>query len=181
MRLLSLWQPWASFMAWGFKSIETRGWTTPYRGPVAIHAAKDRRAMKDADGLLHDAGFARPAGPAGTYPFGYVVAVGDLVDAFKVVGQASLLVSSLRMSLTVDGKKHERTLAARDEVTLYAGDGRAFQIPRAETVLGNLAAGRVGLVFANVRPLRDPLPLRGEQGLRPVEAAVAAEILRRVA
>jgi hypothetical protein len=40
MRALSLWQPWASAMAIGLKSIETRHWRTNVRGLVAIHAAK---------------------------------------------------------------------------------------------------------------------------------------------
>lgn len=40
MKALSLWQPWASAIACGVKCIETRSWYTPYRGPLAIHAAK---------------------------------------------------------------------------------------------------------------------------------------------
>ena len=40
MKALSLWQPWASAMALGLKRNETRGWSTSYRGPLAIHAAK---------------------------------------------------------------------------------------------------------------------------------------------
>lgn len=38
MKALSLWQPWASLVAFGEKSIETREWTTKYRGLLAIHA-----------------------------------------------------------------------------------------------------------------------------------------------
>ncbi len=40
MKAISLWQPWASAMALGFKKIETRSWSTNYRGPLLIHAAK---------------------------------------------------------------------------------------------------------------------------------------------
>ena len=40
MKAISLWQPWASAMALGFKRNETRGWATKYRGPLVIHAAK---------------------------------------------------------------------------------------------------------------------------------------------
>jgi hypothetical protein len=40
IRLLSLWQPWASLIAVGKKQYETRHWATSYRGLVAIHAAK---------------------------------------------------------------------------------------------------------------------------------------------
>ncbi len=40
MRALSLTQPWAQLVALGAKRIETRSWSTRYRGPLAIHAAK---------------------------------------------------------------------------------------------------------------------------------------------
>ena len=42
MKALSLWQPWASLVAFGKKKVETRPWTTRYRGPLAIHAALRR-------------------------------------------------------------------------------------------------------------------------------------------
>lgn len=40
MKAISLWQPWASLMANRFKRIETRSWSTKYRGSLIIHAAK---------------------------------------------------------------------------------------------------------------------------------------------
>lgn len=40
MKCLSLWQPWASMVQFGAKRYETRSWATPYRGLLAIHAAK---------------------------------------------------------------------------------------------------------------------------------------------
>ena len=39
MKALSLRQPWASLIADGRKTIETRTWRTYYRGPLAIHAS----------------------------------------------------------------------------------------------------------------------------------------------
>lgn len=39
MKAISLWQPWASAIALGLKTIETRSWSTKYRGELAIHAA----------------------------------------------------------------------------------------------------------------------------------------------
>lgn len=38
MKALTIWQPWASLVVWGEKKLETRGWATRYRGPLAIHA-----------------------------------------------------------------------------------------------------------------------------------------------
>ena len=40
IKALSLWQPWASLIAVGAKKYETRSWSTSYRGPLLICAAK---------------------------------------------------------------------------------------------------------------------------------------------
>ena len=39
MKCLSLMQPWASLIAVGAKTIETRSWKTNYRGELYIHAS----------------------------------------------------------------------------------------------------------------------------------------------
>lgn len=38
MRALSIRQPWAWAITYGWKPVENRKWSTRYRGPVAIHA-----------------------------------------------------------------------------------------------------------------------------------------------
>jgi activating signal cointegrator 1 len=48
--VLTLWQPWASLVALGVKTIETRSWSTKYRGPIAIHAAARRPRASDLPG-----------------------------------------------------------------------------------------------------------------------------------
>ncbi len=40
MKALSIRQPWAWLIAHGYKDIENRKWSTNYRGPLLIHAAK---------------------------------------------------------------------------------------------------------------------------------------------
>lgn len=76
MKALSLWQPWASAIPFGLKRIETRHWSTRYRGPLAIHAAKrwtrDEREMAEIE---QEAG--RLPKPL---PLGAIVAVAKLVD-----------------------------------------------------------------------------------------------------
>lgn len=42
MKAITLHQPWASLVALGVKSIETRSWSTNYRGPLAVHASLRR-------------------------------------------------------------------------------------------------------------------------------------------
>lgn len=49
MKALTLWQPWASLVILGHKRFETRGWSTRYRGQLAIHAsAGEPREARDA-------------------------------------------------------------------------------------------------------------------------------------
>ena len=40
MKALTMTQPWATLVALGENTIETRSWSTSYRGPLAIHSAR---------------------------------------------------------------------------------------------------------------------------------------------
>lgn len=51
MKALSLTQPWATLVAVGEKRIETRSWGTQYRGPLAIHAARNLGPVGGLEGL----------------------------------------------------------------------------------------------------------------------------------
>lgn len=50
MKAITVYQPYASFLAVGIKRLETRGWPTAYRGVIAIHASLN----SDYDGGLED-------------------------------------------------------------------------------------------------------------------------------
>lgn len=54
IRGLSLHQPWASLVAWGEKRVETRNWSSPYRGRLATVSAPS--------------GTTRPTASAGSSP-----------------------------------------------------------------------------------------------------------------
>jgi len=94
-RILTLWQPWAGLMAAGLKTIETRSWSTKFRGPIAIHAAKravDLRTVAAFGDLVDriDTGLWQQchATKASFRALGAIVAVGNLVD---VVPTTSLI------------------------------------------------------------------------------------------
>lgn len=80
MRLLSLWQPWASCMAAGHKSIETRPWTTSYRGDIAIQAGLKRFPAEFIDAVYRQAGLEPPAEP---HPHGSILCVVELHDIWS--------------------------------------------------------------------------------------------------
>ncbi len=97
IKALSLWEPWASLMATGAKTIETRSWSTSYRGPLLI-CASQRRNKTQLNDLLEDPDFQN--GLAGLCPrwpvtfndlnFGHAVAV---VDLSNVVPTSSMVLA----------------------------------------------------------------------------------------
>lgn len=85
MKALTIWQPWATLIALGHKKIETRGWHTNHRGPIAIHAATrplgpEERAYLDH--LREHVGLALP--DASDLPLGAVVATANLYDCLQM-------------------------------------------------------------------------------------------------
>ena len=83
MKAITLHQPYATLIAIGAKRIETRGWRTLYRGPLAIHAARslspEMRALcvrEPFRTVLQQAGYTAPE----KSPLGAVVATCSLVD-----------------------------------------------------------------------------------------------------
>lgn len=86
MRAISIWQPWASLVAFGAKQYETRSWSTPYRGPIAIHAAKTQDLP--SLGLCTRSPFREALVAGGVkvirdLPFGMIVATATLSDCLR--------------------------------------------------------------------------------------------------
>ncbi|MCX4672847.1 ASCH domain-containing protein [Streptomyces sp. NBC_01381] len=80
---LTVWQPWASAIAYGTKKIENRTWPTAYRGLLLIHAGltQDRHAW--------NAPLARPF-LRRPQPKGAIVAVARLIDCHAPDGYCTL-------------------------------------------------------------------------------------------
>ena len=81
MKAITLEQPFASLVSIGAKTIETRPWPTPYRGPLAIHSAKTFIPVTDSycRSLLISAGL-----DCEQLPLGKIIAIGRLVYCKKV-------------------------------------------------------------------------------------------------
>lgn len=85
MKTISLWQPWASAIALGLKRIETRGWATKYRGPLAIHAALIRdESGRDCFSRYREAFAEKGQINFVKLPFGAIVATCRLADCVPV-------------------------------------------------------------------------------------------------
>jgi len=77
VKALTLHEPWASLIAYGWKEVETRDWYTGYRGPLAIHAGlrnPDPTELSRITFALGHRGFEVPE-----LTFGAVVCVCQLV------------------------------------------------------------------------------------------------------
>ena len=152
MKAISLWQPWASAIAFGSKTIETRSWGTHYRGPLAIHASKRcvRRELSDLLAFNHVwRGALWPAYQAMVSAddriwdflhFGAVVAVADVVDC-----------------------RYTDTFRPDEIDVVRRPQGGPEDFQWTERMMGDFSRGRFGRVLDNVRALPSPLPFKGEQ------------------
>ena len=84
MKALTIYQPWASLIAFGLKHYETRSWTTKYRGPLLIHAGQRRFETARVSHLVWDT----PLSIYSELPFGKVMCIAELKDCIP----ADLLV-----------------------------------------------------------------------------------------
>lgn len=158
IRMLTLWQPWASLIAKRLKRFETRSWSTSYRGLIAIHAAK-RPVNKDevlpiryavgGGGCTHEELAAIDECLEATHklPLGCVVAIAELTGCFAM---------------------HQRKTVGT--YVDLPGCGHIFIDPQSvlERAVGNWQPGRCAWKLENILALPEPIPAKGGQGLRVI-------------
>lgn len=95
IKAITLWQPWATLIALGAKSFETRSWAITYRGPLVIHASKRLTSAEVAymrsnpfRQVLAAGGYHHPA----ELPLGKAICVVDVVGCLTSV-EAFLIIS----------------------------------------------------------------------------------------
>lgn len=142
---LTLWQPWASLVAIGAKKIETRSWSTEYRGLLAIHAAQ--RFPEEAQKLFIELPFWNALRGAGyeftsKLPRGAIVAVAKLFD--------------------VQGIGNECLYKYQDDAII----GTKMPLPTGnELVFGDYNPGRFAWMLEDIKQLSEPIPAKGWQRL----------------
>jgi hypothetical protein len=149
MKALTLYQPWATLIALGVKRIETRSWSTSYRGPLAIHAGMHFPVANRR--LVLQEPFRTILGPTmsrSCLPSGKIVAVADLVEVVRI-GEYHRVIDTQPVA---DG-----------------GPGVKFAVPppeeSPERACGDYTPGRWAWLLANVRRLVEPIPAQGARGL----------------
>jgi hypothetical protein len=162
MKAITIRQPHATAVALRSKRIETRSWSTHYRGPLAIHAGQHCRLgeMMALGSVYHWCGALHE--PLGTWlyktlPFGAIVAVADLVDCRPTD------------SFTVAELDQWRSPPWNDKpLHLYHWTERQ---------MGDFTPGRFGWVLENIRALKTPVPFKGRQQLFEVPFELLQEVM----
>jgi activating signal cointegrator 1 len=179
MKALTVRQPHASLIAAGVKTIETRGQRTHHRGPLAIHAGL-HRPVEGADvgdwwwcwdvdqgAIVRQSEWGQH--PA---PLGAIVAVVDVVDCVPIDPREW----TARTGGPFTG--HSK-MGDGSDAELWWSDGQRPRITfdwEAQRPYGDFTPGRWAWLLTDVRPLPEPVPCRGAQGLWNVLGDVEAQL-----
>jgi len=163
MKALTIRQPWASLIAAGVKTIETRSWSTSYRGPLAIHAGKHPAAPPSEPAW---SGFDRfwkhpewEPGVSFPLPLGAVVATCTLADVVPIVGLAGCRNEAYHLCLPPGGALLHSPLHEPWP------DGNTEHVCDDQLPFGDFAPGRFAWLLTDIEPLPEPVPAKGRQGL----------------
>lgn len=142
IKVISLWQPWASLIALDLKEIETRSWHTGYKGPLYIHAAKKVVPFEMLFGGMEqeqkESILEKICSAYGSYdnmPTGAIIAKTNLLDCFKI-----------------KENYHETAI-------LEGG----IKVIGSEYYFGDYTPGRYAWKLSNTKMI-EPIPARGQQG-----------------
>jgi activating signal cointegrator 1 len=139
IKAITLWQPWATLMAIGAKRFETRSWSTSYKGPIAIHAAK--RPIKSVELnhmmrlVIKDRGLLRS-----DFPLGQVVAIGYLRKIYPTSHRGIIRAGTIPIYLPPSPNSQEGSF-------------------------GDWSHGRFAWLITDIWHLVEPVPARGRQQL----------------
>lgn len=196
MRALTIRQPWASLIANGTKTIETRGWQTAHRGPLSIHAAKrppvsmdfgDAGGLPfvDARGVLSCVLGVDSHHTAILPPLGAVVATCTLADVVPMVPLPAYVSHSSEHTPEADAPYRDLpagyVAVSDDHLWLVDNSLRRYSQQRPAPIddqrpYGDFTPGRYAWLLADVRPLTSPVPAKGRQGLWTPDADLIAAI-----
>lgn len=158
MKALSLTQPWATLIAIGAKTWETRSWPTKYRGEIAIHASLNQ--PKWARDLEHS----HPLFSAALYPNGRYLY--PFLSCGKIIAIAEL----------TDCRRTEEFFAPGSVGTASRG---GVIIPAEEWAFGDFNAFRFAFKLEKVRRV-SPMKCKGALGLWTVPDAIEMAIREEI-
>lgn len=171
MKGLTLTQPWATLVAIGAKRIETRSWSTGYRGWLAIHAAKGLGKVGGRLGLQ---------GVCAEEPFRSVLTANSHDQVHHGLWHP-VTNSLLPLGMIVAVVNLHRVGRIRERFDGFITvDGLDLPLSDQEVAFGDYTPGRYGWSLTNVHRLATPIPCKGALGLWDVPAEIEAQIREAV-
>lgn len=183
MKALTIRQPWATLIALGVKTIETRSWRAPKAligQRIAIHAGATRgsvfnvlkAAVRDLDSdaiALCNALYALDIEPI-DLPLGAIVATATLADCVPMVSWSPLNGPAAWAAHMIPCEGSERLLLLRDaemgaEALRIDGPLPAEIDATDQLPLGDFQPGRWAWMLTDIDQLLDPIPATGKQGV----------------
>ena len=166
MKAISLWQPWASLMQTGAKQIETRSWSTNYRGPLLICSTKSGPPAREMKHMLSKKIF--QLGLAELVEKGLQEKLEQAYSEFKNIPYGKTFSSEFDYHPVKP--KHlplGKALCVVDLVDVMPVEeipGLPFILTTQELNFGDYSKGRYAWHTENLRPIK-PVPVKGQQGL----------------
>ncbi|MBD2439838.1 ASCH domain-containing protein [Nostoc sp. FACHB-110] len=151
IKAISLHQPWATLIPMGLKKHETRSWSTSYRGPLLICAAKRTSIHQELTHNYFLSKYQQILANTDNYiewedlPFGYAVALVDLTACISM------------------------------------NQGFIDQQPQTELDTGDWRVGRFAWRLDNIRRIVQPISITGKQGLFNAQIDLHSQHLEAVA
>lgn len=165
MKAITLHQPWAQLVALGVKTIETRSWSTSYRGQLVIHAGAQRvhsgKFIFLSRRLLIDERIDQPTEQRirrMEVPFGAIVASCTLIDVVPVV---ALLPKRDRPPGQPSHPAHKHPQLERHVVyggEMYLCDGRSGKDMTDQLPYGDFTPGRFAWLLEDIKPVEERCP-----------------------
>lgn len=165
MKALTIQQPYATLLLQKDKKYETRSWTTKYRGPVAIHAAKAWNSdifqyllspLATID-CLERLGIT-PTVIEEEMPKGAIIGTAELVNIWKICRRPDPEVNG---KWQIFAKSMTEDIEAPDY-------GKEIIPTEQEKALGHwnyYSQPMYAWEFQNIKALAEPIPAKGKQGL----------------
>lgn len=171
MKCLSLWQPWATLLVAGHKTVETRGWFTAHRGPLLIHAAKkwDNSLKK----ICEKEPFCSCLPAAGIHTLGLPdISLGCIIGCVTVVS----CIETERVIVEPVRTPRRPVNLVRDPHRADAPD--RLLIDSLEFDFGNYDKNRYAWLCTCPVKFAEPVPFRGRQQLFDVPREAVARALQ---
>jgi len=145
MKVLTIQQPYATLIAIGAKKIETRSWSTEYRGQLAIHSSKEFPVKNKS--LLVEQPFrsvfdSNWSGKA--LMCGYILATCNLVSVLPILSSPTPLDAFYK--------------------SIYG-----VELTKNELAFGDYTPGRFAWILKDMEILDNPIPAKGMLGLWNLE------------